>query len=129
MMNKKSIDALYKAIAETGGYFTICDTLGLSLKDVREHIKENPDRYELALGVYREKIQAATLDKAVNGWVEPVFYQGEQVGEKPCFSPGLLGLLYKDTKPEGATQEEGGVLVAPAESTWSDNVIKLRGDE
>jgi len=55
--------------------------------------------------------------RAIEGYYEPVFYQGEQCGKVLRFSDGLMQLLLKGSKPgkyrENASVEHSGPGGAP----------------
>lgn len=48
----------------------------------------------------REIRRDAAHQRAVEGWLEPVFYKGQRVGYKARFSPQLLQLLMQGDDPE-----------------------------
>jgi len=48
----------------------------------------------------RDSLEASALEKAINGWLEPIYYKGVPVGAKRVFSPGLTIFMLKCHRPE-----------------------------
>ena len=69
-----------------------------------------------------ERVEAEMHRRAIEGWEEPVFYRGRQVGTIRRFDSKLLEVLAKAGKPQkyrenvkvDATLSSGGVLFMPA---------------
>ena len=59
--------------------------------------------WDAALIHARDLYEETLLDTGLNGWTETVWYHGEEVGERPRFSPGLLlaALARLDAKADG----------------------------
>lgn len=74
---------------------------------------------EMAHEFYREKISHVIHDRAVDGWEEPVYYQGECIGHVQKYSDRLLELQAKRHCPEYRDKSQvdhnvtGGVLLIP----------------
>ena len=53
-------------------------------------------------------LESVAVERATNGWLEPVFYQGKKCGSVRRFSDGLLQLLLRGMMPEryGAQKAE-----------------------
>ena len=49
--------------------------------------------------VANDKLEDAARKRAIDGWEEPVFYNGEIVGSKPRYSDQLMGILLKGNLP------------------------------
>jgi hypothetical protein len=47
-----------------------------------------------------DSLEASVLEKAINGWLEPVYYQGQIRGAKPVFSPGLMIWTLRNRRPD-----------------------------
>jgi hypothetical protein len=46
-----------------------------------------------------DDLEKAAYDRAVNGWMEPVYFQGKRVGEVRRFSTGLTIFMLKNLRP------------------------------
>ena len=56
--------------------------------------------YELADRAHSHYLQSGAQRRAVEGIKEPIYYQGEKVGEKTKYSDNLLMFLMKGKEPE-----------------------------
>lgn len=84
---------------------------------------------EDAYSEFQDKLHSEALSRAVDGWDEPVFYQGQKVGYIRRKSDKLMELMLKAHLPEKFRDRvdvnahlTGGVMVAPAGVTadaWS----------
>ncbi len=64
---------------------------------------EDPDyaeQFALAQQDAGESLEAEARRRAVEGWQEPIFYQGQLVGHRPRHSDVLLIFLLKGAMPE-----------------------------
>lgn len=68
-----------------------------------EWLRTSP-KYKAAFEKYREKagwyIEASAIDRAVEGWLEPVYYQGSQCGSVRRYDGGLTQFLLRGLMPE-----------------------------
>ena len=55
------------------------------------------ERTRQMLGDY---IEDSAIDRAVEGWLEPIYYQGSQCGTVRRYDGGLMQLLLRGFKPE-----------------------------
>lgn len=111
------------SLAETGRILESCATSGISYRSVHRWRKNDEEfrlRFEEAELLYCEKIEREIERRAIDGWDEPVFQNGEQVGSKRRYSDSLLLALtrsriarYRD-KVEVEATHKGSVLVVPA---------------
>lgn len=80
-----------------------CEQVGVKRKQIR-HLKRVDDEfagdYREARGYANEQIVAEISRRAIEGWDEPVFHNGEIVGEIRKFDGRLLTLLAKAYVPE-----------------------------
>lgn len=80
-----------------------CEHVGVKRKQVR-HLKRVDDEfaadYREARGYANEHIVAEISRRAIEGWDEPVFHNGEIVGEIRKYDGRLLTLLAKAYVPE-----------------------------
>lgn len=82
----------------TGRIIDCCRSVGMSHSAVRNHVlndKEFAARFEEAKLTFQESIEKEVKSRAIDGWEEPVFYQGKVVGYIIKKSDRLLELLVK----------------------------------
>lgn len=80
-----------------------CASLNISTSAVdylRKHDGEFSERYDMALTLGNEYLFEVAHDRAINGWVEPVFGKDGQVGVIRKRSESLLTLILKARMPE-----------------------------
>ena len=71
---------------------------GISVTTVRRHMKDDKEfnaAYDEAYGDFKEAIEAEIMRRAIYGWDEPVFQQGELAGTVRKFDSRLLELMAK----------------------------------
>jgi len=95
-------DTFLAAYSEAG---TIGSAAKAARINRRLHFKwmEDPEyaeRFCEAQEQAHDKLESEARRRAVEGWTEPVFYEGEKVGEKPKYSDNLLSFLLKGALPE-----------------------------
>jgi hypothetical protein len=112
--------AILNNIINCGVYYKACVAAGISMRYLNKITQAFPVLKEIvedARAIYCDRVAEAIHNRAVNGWDEPVFYQGEQVGEITKYSDRLLELLAKRHIPEfrdhttSDVNVSGGVLV------------------
>lgn len=90
---------------------------GITLNAVRTRRESDADfnqAYKVARANRKEVYRREARRRAITGWIEPVFYRGEQVGGKRMFSDRLLELLLKAEDPENfGDRHTVEVLVTP----------------
>lgn len=84
---------------ETGRKYETCNRLGISYNAVKT-LENRNEEFKLAVAEARElyceaQIEATIHARAIDGWDEPVWYQGVQVGTVKKFSDSLLLALAK----------------------------------
>ncbi len=57
-------------------------------------------RWEDAIEEVIERMEGEAFHRGVEGYAEPVYYRGEEVGEITRYSDGLLSLLLKANRPK-----------------------------
>jgi len=114
---------IYRAAEACGGSF-------VGWKHIKDNVPELKEMEERALEIYRERLSLAIHNRAVNGWLEPVYFQGNLSGYKRQFSDRLLELQAKRHIPEYREKHEvdmnvkGGVLVVPAAPISTDQWLE-----
>lgn len=131
----RPIQAQFLALLSVKGLAGKCaHAVGVSTDTTRRHRKSDPvfaEAYEEALEIYRDRIRETVHNRAVEGWEEPVFYQGELVATIRKFSDRLLELHAKARVPEYRDQVDvnvgGGVLVVGAQMAPDEWVKQFGG--
>lgn len=117
---KKIIANILNHIVNYGIIVDACVSSGVSYRNWEQLCKQFPDLNALkdeAKELYREKISRAVHNRAIEGWLEPVFYKGGLVGYIRRFSDRMLELQAKRHIPEYRDKSAvdmnvaGGVLV------------------
>lgn len=88
----------------TNGNVTVsaeaCNLARRTLYDLRSTDPEFAAAWDAAMEQAADHLEAEARRRAVDGWDEPVFYQGEQAGLVRKFSDTLLIFLLKGARPE-----------------------------
>ena len=85
-------------------------------KDLDEAIREHPQlvkRLEEVEDILRGKLVESAYSRAVDGWEEPVFYEGEECGTKRKYSDPLLVKLLASYVPACMPKVEDDRKVTP----------------
>lgn len=97
-----------------------CVSQGVSYRQFGDLCKVFPALQDLkdeAKNLYRDKVSRAVHNRAIDGWLEPVFYKGDCIGFVRKFSDRMLELQAKRYIPEYRDKAAvdlsvtGGVLV------------------
>jgi len=100
-----------------------CELVGVSRRTIYGLTKNDEDfkfAYDMALQVYRERLECEIHRRAVDGWDEPVFYRGSECGTIRKHSDNLLMFQAKRHIPEYREKQQvdvnvsGGVLLVHA---------------
>lgn len=103
---KQTIDPRIKfleKLAETGNVSQSAREAGIARPTVYEHKHDDPDfaaAWEDALEEAADGLRKEARRRAVTGWLEPVFYQGEERGYITRYSDTLLCRLLAAHCPE-----------------------------
>lgn len=120
-------------ICNTGVVGLACMTCGISLSHFRRLRGEHEELQAItdeAMALYHDRLRYTIHNKAVDGWDEPVFYKGEEVGTVHRFSEKLLELQAKRHMPEYRDKSQmdvnvaGGVLVVHAPAMSREEWLK-----
>jgi len=145
--NYTSLSAVLTNISKTGTIMKACHGAGMNsfsyrhLKaSLRDEGNDTLDQLELmAFQIYQDVIQQAIHDRAIEGWEEPVYYKGEEIGKIRRYSDRLLLAQAKRHIPEyrddnGASSPSGqstnvGVMVvnvpAVTAEEWQQKARKI----
>lgn len=102
MFTQELKDEYVRLLAETGALNKCALAINLTLSTVRKHRKEDKDfgkACEDALDVFRDKIDLAVYHRAVEGWLEAVYFQGIIVGYVRKYSDSMLAMFAKRHNP------------------------------
>ena len=91
------------ALDRTANIREACDLAGVSRSTVRTHRKEDPGFNELCLEALQnayDRLEREAWRRAVEGYEEPVFYQGEKCGLVRRYSDRMLDSLLRANRPE-----------------------------
>lgn len=89
--------------AELGNLTAAASKNGTSKQAIHAHVKANPEKaqeLDVARGEAQQAIEAEIRRRAIEGWDEPVFFQGEEVGVVRRYSDKMLEILAKANMPE-----------------------------
>lgn len=98
-----------EAFAKYGVVTHACEAIGISPSTVNRHMNSDP---EFAKGVaeakdiVRDRLRKVLVERAVEGWMEPVYQQGEHVGDIRRFDNKLAMWLAERMMPEDYHLEE-----------------------
>lgn len=93
---KKAWDTFLADLAETGNVTRTCKRIGLKRITVYSRAKRDPEfkaEMEEAHALGLRQLEDVAVKRATQGWTEPVFFQGEEVGGVQKYSDALLMFL------------------------------------
>lgn len=120
-----------------GNTFSISEASRVAKVDISNHCRwyrKNP-KYAAAFDKRKETagqyLEAIGIGRAADGWLEPVFYQGNPCGEVRRFDSGLLQFLLRGMLPEkyGARTEISGPQGAPMQARIEVVFVKPQQSE
>lgn len=97
--------AFVEALATTATVAAACKAVGMSVSSAYE-LRARPgagsfrEAWDVALDYAVHRLGEAALDRALNGTATPVFFQGEQVGERRRFDEKLTMFILRLRDPE-----------------------------
>lgn len=124
--------AICARVEATGVKYASCREFGFSGAVVVKRIKELKDLgqpewlelWEESLDLFADRLEAEMARRAIEGYDEPVFYRGEEVGSIRKHSDTLAITLAKAVRPERFRDNikldadiTGGVLLVPPKMT------------
>jgi len=136
MYTPEMITHMLNEITRTGVAETAARAYGLRIRRVLYLRRELPaleDLWQEALDLYRQRVVCAVHRRGVEGWEEPVWYQGQQVGTVRRYSDRMLELQLKKhdssyhDKSVTDVVHHGGVLLIPAPADTKEEWMRKRG--
>lgn len=97
------IDAFLEAIATGSEDSEAAEYASTTMKAINKRRREDPEfraAYQAARQTRIEVYRAEAKRRAIDGWLEPVFFRGEQVGVVRKFSDRLLEKLLEAEAPD-----------------------------
>ncbi|MBF0098390.1 MAG: hypothetical protein HQM04_13305 [Magnetococcales bacterium] len=91
------------ALAQSGVITEAAQAAGMSRGCVYTHRAKDPEfarEWDDSLLQFADSLEAAAHQRAVDGWLEPIFQGGELVGHARRYSDSLLLALLKAKRPE-----------------------------
>ena len=123
----------------TGRVQESADVAGVARCTVHRVRKEDPvfsELYDDAHNQFRDKLEAEAYARAVDGWEEPVFQMGGEVGRVLKKSDRMLELMLKGHIPERYRDKaaaefnvSGGVLVVGGQTTPDEWAARTGGGD
>lgn len=115
-----------EVLAETASVTTAAESVGMSRQSayrVRSRLIGHPFdlAWEGALEFGLQQVAHAALDRALNGTVVPIFYKGEQVGERRVFNERAVMNLMTSAQNIGRAPEER----AKTSGHWSRMIHRI----
>lgn len=129
----EKLAAILNAICNTGVAGLACVHAGVGVSHFRRLRQAHEDLQAItdeAMAIYHERLRYTIHNRAVDGWYEPVYYKGEEVGSVHRFSERLLELQAKRHMPEYRDKSQmdvnvaGGVLVVHAPAMSREEWLK-----
>lgn len=110
--------AMLAAYAELGNVSKAAEAAEIGRTTHYDWLDADPEykaRFQEAHRLATERLEEEARRRAVDGWVEPVFYKGERVGGIRKYSDTLLIFLLKGNNPEKFRErvEHSGVVGMP----------------
>ena len=97
--------AFVEALAATANVQAACKAVGMSASSAYE-LRARPgatsfrEAWQIALDYAVHRLGEAALDRALNGTAQPVFFQGEQIGERRRYDERLTMFVLRLRDPE-----------------------------
>ena len=91
------------ALAQTGNVTWAAAAIGMTRAaalGLRAGDESLARQWDDALEIAADALEAEARRRALEGWLEPVYYQGQRVGEVRKYSDRMLELLLKAQRPE-----------------------------
>lgn len=125
-----------EALAATGNVEAACRTVGLSTSAAytlraRTDASAFREAWGIAVDYAVKRLADAALDRAINGEVTPIFFKGEQIGERRRYDNRLAMFILRLRDPEGfaAWREDGRPKAHPDVAAARLHVALGRVDE
>lgn len=112
----KKLQQFLDELAESGNVLATAEMLNLDRRALYRLRKEDPEfahGWDEAMDQAADALEVEARRRAVEGWDEPVFYQGIESGMVRKFSDTLLIFLLKGARPEKFRERTSTELSGP----------------
>jgi hypothetical protein len=96
-------EAFLTHLAQTSNVTESAELVGMSRRgiyDVRERDEAFRQSWDEAVEIATDLLEKEARRRALDGWEEPVFYRGEEIGKTRLYSDRMLELLLKAHRPD-----------------------------
>lgn len=105
--------AFLELLRKNGNITQSARQLGLSRQKFRVHKEVNPDfsdAWDAALAEAVDLLEAEAHRRAVEGFLEPVFYRGKECGAVRKYSDTMLSILLRGNNPKKFKEQKDGTM-------------------
>ncbi|MBX3139861.1 MAG: hypothetical protein KF875_03850 [Trueperaceae bacterium] len=124
----KKLGEFLELLASNGNVTISAQALNLDrrkLYRLRDEQPEFRDAWDSAMAEAADHLEAEARRRAVEGWHEPVFYQGDEVGYVRRFSDTLLIFLMKGANPEKYRDRSSTELSGPGGAPLAQGLVQI----
>lgn len=124
----KKLGEFLDLLATNGNVTISAQELNLDRRKLYRLRDEQPEfaaAWDSAMAEAADHLEAEARRRAVEGWHEPVFYQGDEVGYVRRFSDTLLIFLMKGANPEKYRERSSTELSGPGGTPLLDGVVQI----
>lgn len=124
---RRQVDFL-RALRQGATIKEACAEVGLSTTSAyraKQRMPEFSAAWDLAIAMTAPQLERAVWKRAVEGWEEPVFQGGKQVGVRWRFAEGLLKSLWERAQELQRKRDASGPTIATADETDMAIIGKL----
>jgi hypothetical protein len=116
-------------LLSTNGNVTLsaetCNLARRTLYDLRTTDEQFAQAWEDAMSMAADYLEAEARRRAVEGWEEPVYYQGDEVGYVRKYSDTLLIFLLKGANPEKYRERSSTELSGPGGAPLLQGMVQI----
>lgn len=101
--NERWWDTFLRALRQEKNVTKACEAAGVSRTGAYKRRHENEafaEAWDECLEVIRDDLEAGAMRRAVEGWLEPIYYKGQVVGTVRRFSAALTIFMLKCHRPD-----------------------------
>lgn len=124
----KKLGEFLELLASNGNVTISAQALNLDRRKLYRLRDEQPDfrdAWDSAMAEAADHLEAEARRRAVEGWHEPVFYQGDEVGYVRRFSDTLLIFLMKGANPEKYRDRSSTELSGPGGAPLAQGLVQI----
>ncbi len=124
----KKLGEFLDLLATNGNVTISAQELNLDRRKLYRLRDEQPEfaaAWDSAMAEAADHLEAEARRRAVEGWHEPVFYQGDEVGYVRRFSDTLLIFLMKGANPEKYRERSSTELSGPGGAPLAQGLVQI----